>query len=455
MKKIMFALFTFKSLLVLIVAVIGIVIGFGLRQARVKRIASINQPSHQASVISSTRAETKRSSRSLVFAQDVDAYVQQPMVRQREPNHYIESQPRTVSSSDPRSSLLRLKDYMRGLEGKNALLKEKTDLLNNLLQSKEKELARLNEFNTTLKENLDQALLAQNKLKSDIDALNVTLVQKESEISVLGTIRTSLEAQLKELKNAQGSVQQDLQSKISQAEQDKAALETQLIKIKSELALSSSANENLNKNIADLTQALQKKEEDRKGLINDFQQWKDDKTKLELELERLKADKALFENQVAQLKTNINDLTAEYEKSRASAQELTTLISKKDLEKELAVSDAKHEIIAASSDLQKLNSEKQALVASIGEKEKIIQDLRDRLKDFEVRMQAMQKDLEAERERQQQSAEQLAKVQALNESLQARLKNIYIELEMLRAEKTSKKKTYQLKYKKLINKYSR
>lgn len=85
---------------------------------------------------------------------------------------------KAVPAANAESSLLRLKDYLKGLEEKNNSLKDKVELLTNLLNAKESELLELNEDYGNLKENLYRTIESQNKVKSELSQTSLSL-QKE------------------------------------------------------------------------------------------------------------------------------------------------------------------------------------------------------------------------------------------------------------------------------------
>lgn len=119
-------------------------------------------------------------------------------------------------------NLSRLKDYIKDIEQQNAAIKERSDQLDKLLDEKEGELARLNEHNLALKEELavkekERAELSResmqlkefkNEAEKEMARLNSRSAEKEEEIarlnkrlSELDSSQLSLQGKIEELGN--------------------------------------------------------------------------------------------------------------------------------------------------------------------------------------------------------------------------------------------------------------
>ena len=444
--------------------------------------------------------------------------------------------------SNTGSSLTRLKDYIKSVEEKDSFLKEKIDLLKNLLESREKEIARLNEDNAALKGGLDEAGELGNRLKSEFEgklqALNAQLAQKDSDLAALNTIKLGLEYQAGDLNKKLSAISGSYDF-LKKSLEDKSALETELSRIKEELKQQTALNETLNKNIADLTEASNNREKEKLDLIQELGKLKLSKKDAESGLEELKALKADTENQAAVLKSRLDELTPSYEKAKNSNLELSSLLSKKEaenalaisdkarevsklnednislkdglkriiesqgklktdfeaklqaleaglaqkdsevsklntikislehqiedlnkkltvlseaeakksslqatellnkkeLDKELSISEKEKEIENVKDNLYKVSKERDAAALSLAEKEKNIRELSGKLDSLQPRLTAIQNELASGKEREAHVTEQLNQAMELNNSLKARLKNISAELEMLRLEK--------------------
>lgn len=333
---------------------------------------------------------------------------------------------------------MRLKDYIKSLEEKNTFLKEKVGLLTSLLESKEKEIAKLNEDNAALKDNLNKAVELQNKIKTEFEGklqvLNAQLAQKDSDLSTLNTVKISLEYQVEDL-NKKLSALSSSYGVLKNSLQDKFALEAELNKAKEELRQQKILSDALNKNITDLTQVLNNKEKERQALSGELGQLQLSKQEMESELNTLKTLKEENENQLNELKNRINELSASHEEARKSTLQATSLLTKNELERDLEISDKENEIAKMKDELYRLKTERDNLALSLQEKEKNIRDLSARFTNLAPRVTTFQGELNLEKERQLQTAEQLKKAIELNSSLKERLRNISAELELLRAEK--------------------
>ena len=382
------------SLLIPLATVGGLVIGIGLNQvAKDKNIttvelispvkpanASPNTPLQKEVPVSSPSPETIRSSsRPADFAKATDA----------------------------QKSIQHLKDYLKNTEEKNGFLKEKVGLLNNLLDSKGKELSKLSTDNAILKENLNKTIELQNKLKADfqasINSLNTQISQKDTNISTLNTAKANLENQLTELNNKLSVLSADyaaLQGKFALLEKEKATLETILSRVKEGLDRQEAVNETLNKSVSELTAQLTDKEKERTDIGRQLEQLSTAKKDMESELAQLKTAKADNDSSIKQLNNRINELNGLSEEAKKSLVQMSSLLAKKDQE----INEKQAEVTALKDNLTKSDGGKSILLASLDEKEKTVRELNLALNSMESRMAVLQKELAAERERQARAA---------------------------------------------------
>ncbi|MFA5157421.1 MAG: hypothetical protein WC532_08600 [Candidatus Omnitrophota bacterium] len=347
--------------------------------------------------------------------------------------------PEKISKApDAEKSILRLKDYIKSTEEKSAFLKEKVELLDDLLNSKGKELAKLNTDNAILKENLNQTIELQNKLKAEleqnINSLREQLSQKDADISSLNAAKAGLEGQLAELNNKLSVLSTDyavLQAKSGSLEQDKSSLESRLGRIREDLDRQEAINDTLNKNVSELTASLAAKEKERLDISVELEQLMSAKANAETELARIKSAKAEADNNINQLNSRISEINALYEEAKKSLFQMSNMLAAK----EQLINEKESEASALKDSLVKSDGGKGLLLSALDEKEKVICDLNAALASMEGRIAAMQKELAAQEERQANTSRQLAEAVSLNKNLKMKLKNIYIELEMIRAER--------------------
>jgi len=337
---------------------------------------------------------------------------------------------------DAERSLLRLKDYMKSIEERNIFLKENFELLSKLLESKEKEILQLREEKARLEENLIKTIESQRQSRNELDAslnnLTAQLNQKDSEIANLNAIKLNLENQINDLNSkltALSNVQTSLENQLAKVSQEKSSLEIEFNKLKEDLQKQKELNDVLSKNISEFTANLNDKEK----RLAQLQASKDE---IDSELNKLKVIKTENENQINQLDSRLNELGTLHEEAKNSIFQITNLLTKKDSE----LGDKQSQMLKLKENFDGTNREKEGLHLSLEEKEKIIRDLNAKLINMESQMQTLQRELVSYEERQAETTEQLNQLKSLNNSLKKRLKNIYMELELLRIEKKSKKK---------------
>ena len=345
-------------------------------------------------------------------------------------------------------SLLRLKDYIKSIEEKNTLLKEKIELLNSLVTAREKEISKLNEDNLGFKDDFNKTMEAQAKIKTELEdkikSLNEMLTQKDSDIAALNTIKVNLQYQVDEL-NKKMAALISASATMEKLIQDKSNLESELSRLKDELKKQITNNEALTKNVTALKETMDKKDRDRQSLATELEQLQLAKNETEAELVKLQVLKEGNEAQMNELKLRLKEANASYQEMKESGTQAAALLSKKELEKELNISNKEKEIEEIKdnmykkvedikANLYKVTAERDSLASSLQEKERKMQQLDEKLNSLDPSVSSLQKELASEKERQLQISQQFDKAMELNKSLKERLRNITTELELLRAE---------------------
>lgn len=355
---------------------------------------------------------------------------------------------RAGPATNAENSLLRLKDYIKSLEEKNNSLKEKVELLTNLLNSKESELLGINEDYENLKENLYKTIETQNQFKSDLTQGNISL-----------------------------------QKQIDRIEQEKWDLENKLKASKEETLRLAAANEELNKNlkamnaqveeakdsILNLSNLLSKKEIEVKDVQSVAAKAKENAGKMTFELEG--KDKALQDMRVKlkeidsakvllakeleaqklrneQISKQLDEMAAAKEELKQA--ELDNENLKKMLDREKASrNEALQQVsqnLASGKELRQAQKEAASLRAQL-ESERTLRDNNEREANVSLgtnkKLEIMSSDISKlkdqliiERKDAQRIRSGLKEQEVLNNSLKAKLKSIYTELELLRVEKS-------------------
>jgi chromosome segregation ATPase len=346
---------------------------------------------------------------------------------------------KSLSLPNAELSLLRLKDYIKNIEEKNGFLKEKVELLSSLLEAKEKEILKLNEYNVELKNNFSKKEEEQGKMKYEfnnkLQDLNEQLAKKDTQIASLEVIKMSLEAEIQDL-NKKLSTLTTSYSSLKSTIQDKLfPMERELDNVRDELKKQLALNESLNKNIADLNNELSARSKEKIDLGDEYAQLQSSKKEVEAELEKAKFEKAQSEDEISELKKRLEELGASYEETKKSVADLNTAVSRKESEKSSQLSNKENEMLNIKDKLAKLGAEKGTLQMSLEDKDRDIRSLKDKVANLESQTAEFQKELVSQKERLAQTAEQLKRTVSLNNALKIRLKSIYAELELQRAEK--------------------
>jgi len=347
-----------------------------------------------------------------------------------------DSHPTARNTTEPEKSVGRIKNYINGLQEQGNFFKEKIELLNSLLQAKEREVTQLSEINLRLKEDLNKAALSEREAKTDLqkrlDDLNTQFTAKETEAAGLNNLKLDLENQVKDLNNKLGvlsTTYSALEGQFNQIKQDKPALEAELSKFKEDLRRQTLINETLNKDLVELNDELGDKEKQRQGVIQELEQLNSVKKKMECEIGELKMAKSDNEKKIAELDSQINELKRSCEEAKNSVSVMSELMSKKDLD----IAARQKDVSQLQDNFYKTSSEKDAFLLSLQDKEKNIRDLEVKLGDMGGRILQLQSQLCLQEERQLENEKKLEQAKLINTSLKNRLKNIYMELEFMRA----------------------
>ncbi|MDP3732675.1 MAG: hypothetical protein Q8R31_06635, partial [Candidatus Omnitrophota bacterium] len=319
-------------------------------------------------------------------------------------------------------------------------------LLKVILDTREKEIAKLQENKVTLQEDLNKALENQNKLKAEFDAheesLRSQLTQKESEISSLNAVKGSLGGEVTDLNNKFNNLQgahAALETQLAQIQEERSRLDAQLNSLKAELGNQEAVNETLNKNLGDLNQKLDGLSNKHLALQSEHIQAQQEKLSLEEESNKLKDE--LGKQRIAHetLQKKIDKLTELINAKEEERLKLVKEIEQLGLAKTNNVETGKlqDELSSLKSNLSKINSEKEAALVSLEEKERNVRNLKAALDNMELEMLMLYEDMASGKIYHAKTNAQLAQAQSLNKSLKKKLKSIYIEIELLRAEKKS------------------
>lgn len=403
-----------------------------------------------------------------------------------------------VAPSSSQNSLLKVKDYIKTVEEKNAFLSEKVNLLTALADSKEKELSKLAQDNTGLKEDLNKIIEAENKLKSDFatdfNTLNMHLAEKDSRILDLNTLKLSLESQISEMGNKLAifaGERTSMQKQLDQLREEKALMEIDLVKVKEDLGRQSELNTVLNDTLIQFKGQLTDKEKANLAMAKELERLQLSSQDMGNELKELRTVKANSQDEADQLNGRIEELNLALAEAKESAAQAVSLLSKRKLERELKIRDKESEIsdlkdglvkaeeekntlmgyleekekaigdlklalsnmeaqmatfekrlslekeklTAASEQASKTESEKSALLLSLQEKVKNTEELKRALSNMEAQMAGLQDKFASERQRQEETRKQLEKALSLNDYMKNKLKSIYVEIELLRTER--------------------
>lgn len=416
------AMIDYKLVLIPAVVIFGLIFGLTLMQKYSENPAPISKPQAETnSRVNAGIRQIQESSQGILFGAQ-----------------YKDLNETAVKGVEPEKSLGRLKNYISGLEERGTFFKEKIELLNKLLEAKEREVSQVTEINLKLKEDLNKAAQAQQESKTDLqtrlDNLNAQFTAKETEVSNLNNLKLNLENQVNDLNNklsVLSTTYSALESQFNQLKTDKSVLEAQLDKVRQDLKQQTVINETLNKDVVELKDALSDKDKERHGLAQELEQTLATKKKLEFELNELKIIRIDQENKLLGLNEQVKGLQKVYEDGENSVSQMSALISKKDLD----IAAIQNDLSKMQDNFYKVSSEKEALFLSLKEKEKSIGGLETALSNTDSRIAQLQKELRLEQERQMETQKKLDQAKLINNALKNRLKNIYMEIEFMRVNK--------------------
>lgn len=367
---------------------------------------------------------------------------------------------KAVPAANAESSLLRLKDYLKGLEEKNNSLKDKVELLTNLLNAKESELLELNEDYGNLKENLYRTIESQNKVKSELSQTSLSLqkeLRKKEEENLalekrLSNAEDELAAgskQLKELDRAHELQIKMLNDQILQINLTAESAKNSILQLSGVLTKKEIEIGSKQKDVAKSAEELDKI---KKELIEKEGALEVMRSKLkDLDSRNISASKALAAmketNQVmsGQLLKATGDTTIKLEQANNEIESLKKeLIAEKasrvDKQEQLSqrmVPKEQYQQLQKEAESLKKELEAERSLKEQGQKEfRESAETKTRLGDIESDLQKLNDELIAERLQAQRLRDQLEEQVVLNNSLKRKLKNIYTELELLRVEKS-------------------
>jgi len=352
----------------------------------------------------------------------------------------------TERLSGAQKSLTRLKDYIKELETKNNILKDKVGELSRFLETKENELAELNKNNLVLKQELEKTVNIQADSKGETNQrlaeLKGQLSQREADFMTLNMMKTNLENKVSELNGKLSSLTDAnsyLERQLAQTEKDKSSLEAEFKRIQEDTGKRVSVDEavQLRMKVDELARQLDNKEQERLGAVRDLEQLRESKKGLESELSELKIAKGTD-------KSRMGDLNLSYESMKSALSQLSTLVGKRELE----LSDRQTEISSLKQNLEQASKERDAMILALREKEKTILDLNGQIGRLEAKLVTLQGELALVRERQKKTIDQLSTAASINNSLQDRLSDISKDLEPIQLDsEPSKAKADELRKK--------
>jgi chromosome segregation ATPase len=339
----------------------------------------------------------------------------------------------TRAPSPARDTLLRVRDHIKEVEEKHAFLQEKGELLANLLESRDKELAALS---------ADHKMLKEESTKK-IDELNGLLVKKEGEMGSLGAKKTELEAQVKELSDRVQVLfdsQAAFQGQISALQQEKIALSQESDKLSQEMQNQKAINETLKSAIDGLNQSLEKREQERLALVQELEKAAQEKNSRDNQLNELKVAQIENSAEKQELERRLKELQGFYDEEKNSVLKAAEGFSQKSAQ----VSEKESRIASLTQQLEEVQKVKQALRATLDEKENALVQLRGRLGEQEAQLQALENEATAGKGRYAQLEQRfdslardkekgVASLQSDLGSREARLREMAVDLEKARA----------------------
>lgn len=353
---------------------------------------------------------------------------------------------------DTEKGLTRLREYVKSLEEEKASLKEKADQLKVRFDEKERDLSLFASDNAGLKDTLTKLTQSKNKLESELslnavslDKIRSELSVKESQVTAFNKTRQNLEEQIHELNNksiAFSSINANLERQLTQYRQEKSFLEKELEKAKEDLGRQNGLFGPLNRKVDELTGALDNQEKQLSATSLELYSLRESRKNLEIELSQLKAAKSANENQITQLNARIQDSTFSYESLKNTVSQLSSLLTKKEVE----ISERQRELVSLKDDLDSLLKQKNTLLATLKEKEKVIEDMNISFTRMGSQIVALQEQLDAPNRLQSKTLEQLEQLTSVSNFLQDRISGISKDLSTIHTQADlDKKKAEELR----------
>ncbi|MBN1912838.1 MAG: hypothetical protein JW788_00400 [Candidatus Omnitrophica bacterium] len=459
---------SFKFYILPALLIFSLVLSLGLNQIYKSERNSLLQKLNELGQINS---ELNNKLKAILKSRsDMDAYRRPKLSGAEKPvpgGSFVSSAPLEGKRRDTESSLMRLKDYMKSLQEQRDSQQESLSQMSVLLDSKEKEIARLNGDNLSLKTGLEKAVADNNKLKiefeSSIGNLRAQLSQKEYEL--VGMV-LKLEDENRDLKErfkatseaniglrkelAEGiagvdlrlseankrvteltGVNSYLEKQASVFRQEKLQLEESLKTLKSELRSQESANVSLNKKVDDLEYRLGKSQKENAAIKEELAGLLTAKKSLSLELEELKVLRDGNERRIGQLQAQIKDLSQSRDSLKEDYGMLSEIINKKESE----LKSAKNELARVNEVLIKNSNERGTLLIAMKEKEEGMLKINSELEGMKLKLDSLKAELAVSEESRGNIERELEKLNASKAALEDKLSNISMELALLRAEK--------------------
>ncbi len=329
---------------------------------------------------------------------------------------------------DPSRGLARFKEYMKTLRENNSFLQEKNELLNKLIAAKDMELVQVKKENASLQESLNNLLENHVRLKDEFDTnitkMNEQLKRKNSEltdINVVKYVRAGLQVQVGELTDKLAelsSKRSELEVKVTQLQQEKSFSDKALAVSKTELRKQLELNSTLNETIEDLKKELARRNDE----VEKFQQPRYD---LELENVKLKGEKEGLEKQIKDLTQRLDSTNSSKDDTKKSVLELTALVTKKELEKQLELREKNKVISRIQEELNKVRKENESLRVLFDRRGKTVQQFRStKLEVLESQLDNLKKETEDYRKQAVETRELLKKERVGNKVLKQKVDSL-------------------------------
>lgn len=319
------------------------------------------------------------------------------------------------------------------------------------------EVSTLTEERITIEQKLDEILTqSQTQLQEKQEALNrleETLADLEKnnttalqEITALQEEITRLEKELEDLNNANPDYSQNLQE-LENLRNQKAALEAEIAELESNLANQSSASAELQAQITQLESQKQQLEEQLANLADSELLAR--RNQLNAEIAELQRQITNAENSTQELEAAITALQAQKTELEATLQEKNTQITELQSQKvalqaqitpkEQELEALQEQITQAQSDLDALKAQNAELESNLTQKREELQTLKDAIANYDVN--TLNSELQALLAQIPQKQQELANLEALLAQNQGQ-KDVLDELQTQIAEKQAELDSY-------------